>query len=629
MRPKKEEHKPKKQEFTHVHVREDGIVSEEEVEKEMAEEADDIEKGLQAIYKGVHTDLRVVQQEKNGLTRVLGKTILVLFLLCLGLGSTLIAWTWWKNTNATSQAIEVTVSVPASRKSGEETTVEISYKNPRGIALAQLSLDVNLPQGFHPSTYLPLPTDEEQLIWNIGTLGQYSDGKIILTGRWYSDVPENDRVQVVTTYRPANFNADFSSITTADIAIHESVLATTLTGPEKATAGEKVTYTVTFTNNGLLKEEGEGELVLPEGFVPISWAPELPAGGGTVWSLGPLEPGATFTQTVVGSFASEVDDLQEVKVIGFLKTTEGDIYEQGSASWFTDVQGGALSVVLAGNGSTSTVSVTPGEQLRVSVQLANISDADVSDAQILLDFQPESGIPISWSGANVGKAKVTAQGVVLASKDVGTLKPAERKTYSFTFPLKDELTNGQASEFTVTAFVTSGGVTVQSLPLTISLSANVSLSANARYYDESGALLGSGAFPPREGEETTFVISWSFTRALHAIDNATITATLPQNVKFQAVRAKSTGSVSYDESTRVLTWSTANIPDDMAEGSADIEIVYTPSDADVGGYGKLLSGSSFRGEDAETGAIITAQVGEITTEMPDDIIANGKGIVLD
>lgn len=629
MRPKKEQHHPKKEDFTHVHVREDGIVADEGAEKDFEQEVDDIEKGLRAIYKGSQADLSVVKEEKGGLTRILGRIIVLLFVLCLGLGSALVAWTWWKSADSSGQAVEVMVSAPSSLKSGEEATVEITYKNPRNIALAQLSLDVNLPQGFHPATFLPAPTDEDQLVWNIGTLGQYSDGKIILTGKWYSDVPEDDRIQVVTTYRPANFNADFSSITTADIAVHESVLAVALTGPEKATAGEQVTYTATFTNNGLFTEEGEGELILPEGFVPLSWTPELPAGAGTVWSLGSLAPGATFTQTVVGSFASEVDDLQEMKTIGFLKTSEGDFYEQGSTSWFTDVQGGALSVVLAGNGATSTVSVTPGDQLRISVQLANISEADVSDAQILLDFQPESGIPISWSGANVGRAKITAQGVVLAAADVGTIKPTERKNYSFTFPLKDEMASGQVSEFTVTAFVTSGGVTVQSLPLTISLNANVSLGASARYYDTSGALVGSGTFPPHTGEETTFVLSWNFTRGLHAINNATVTATLPQNVRFQAVRETSTGSLTYNDSTRILTWSIANIPDDITSGTAEFEVVYTPSDADVGEYGKLLSGSNFRGEDAETGAVVTSQAGEITTEMPNDTVANGEGIVLD
>lgn len=629
MRPKKEDHAPKKAEFMHVHMREDGMVSDESAEKEFAQEVDDIEKGLQAIYKGSRADLSVVTKGGGGLTRLLTKVIFALLFLCVGLGSAWAVWIWWGNADASGEAVEIVVSAPTSVKSGEEVIIEIGYKNPRSIALAQLALDVNFPQGFHPTVYLPAPTNEEQLIWNVGTLGQYSDGKIVVTGRWYGNIPEDERIQVVTTYRPANFNADFSTITTAEIAVHESVLAVTLSGPEKATAGEQGTYTATFTNSGLFAEEGEGEFILPEGFVPLSWTPELPAGGGTVWSLGSLEPGATFTQTVTGSFASEVNDLQEIRVLGFLKTQEGEMYEQGGASWFTDVQGGALSVVLAGNGATSRVSVTPGDQVRISVQLANISEAEVSDAQILLDFQPEKGIPLVWNEANVGKAKITAQGVILASTDVGILKRAERKTYSFIFPLKDEITSGNVAEFTVTAFVTSGGVTVQSLPLTISLNANVSLSANARYYDENGALIGSGAFPPRATEETTFVLSWSFTRGLHAINNATITATLPQNVRFQAARARSTGSLAYNESTRVLTWSIANIPDDITSGTAEFEVVYTPSNADVGSYGKLLSGSSLRGEDAETGAIVTSQAGEVTTEMPSDTIANGKGIVLD
>lgn len=617
----------KKHEFTHVHVREEGMLAEEANEEQFAHDVDDIEKGLRAIYKGNDKDLSIVTKAEGGLTRLLAKVILFLLTLLVGGICTFLAWNWWKNTNSTGDAVDVAIVAPISVKSGEEVNVEITYKNPRSIALAQLSLDINIPRGFELSSSSPPPTNDEQLVWNVGTLGQHSDGKIILTGRWYAEVPEDDRVQVVTTYRPANFNADFSTITTAEVAVHESTLSVALVGPEKATVGEQVSYVAMFTNNGLFAQEAEGEFMLPEGFVPLSWTPELPPGQGTVWSLGNIEPGASVTQTVVGSYASEVNDLQEMKVKNTVKTAQGENYTQGSATWLTDVEGGALSVVLAGNGSTSTVSVTPGDQLRLSVQLANISDADVSDAQILLDFQPETGIPISWSEANVGKAKITSAGILLATADIGTITSTERKTFSFTFPLKAEIGASQASAFTVSAFVTSGGVTVQSLPLTISLNANVSLSAAARYYDTSGAPLGSGPFPPHAGEETTFVLDWSFNRTLHGLRDVTVTATIPQNIRFQAVRSVAIGSVSYNETTRTLTWSMSEIPADISTGNAQVEIAYTPSDADVEEYGKLLSGSILRGEDEITSAVVTAEAAEVTTEMPEDTIAAGKGIV--
>lgn len=628
MRHHKDEPKKKHEEaFTHVHVRDEGMLADEVTNEQLAEEMDDIEKGLRAIYKGDAKDLSVVTKEQGGLTRLLGKLIGVLLVLFLAGAGGLIAWNWWGNASATGDAVEVVIHIPEVVKSGEEVTVEIDYKNPRSIALAQLSLDVNIPRGFEVSAFSPAPTNEEQLVWNVGTLGQHSDGKITLTGHWYANVPEDDRVQVVTTYRPANFNADFSTIASADVPVHESTLAVTLTGPEKATAGEQITYTATFTNNGLSAQQAEGEFVLPEGFVPRTWAPELPAGQGTAWSLGTLEPGASLTQVVTGSYASEANDLQEMKVISVVKTPEGDTYTQGAASWLTDVQGGSVSVVLAGNGATSTVSVIPGDNLRLSVQLANISEAEVTDAQILLDFQPESGIPISWSEANVGKAKVTAQGVVLGAADVGAIAKDERKTFSFLFPIKPELTSSNVSSFTVTAFVTSGGVTVQSLPLTVSLNANVAISSTARYYDATGTPLGSGEFPPKAGQETMFVLDWSFTRALHGVSGATVTATLPQNVAFQAVRSTTLGSVAYDSATRVLTWSMSEIPTDISTGSAQVEIVYTPSDADVDEYGKLLSGTAFRAEDETTHAVVTASASEVTTEMPSDTVAAGKGIV--
>lgn len=618
----------KKPTFAHVHVRDEGILADEEEAQHIAKNADDIEKGLRAIYRGDDTDLGVVTKESGGLTRFLGRSILFLLLILLvGVG---VIWgfsRWGKDTS--SEAVRVVINVPESVKSGEEVVIEIAYENPRSTALAQLAFDINLPQGFQLTTASPEPTNEEQLTWIVGTLGQYSDGKLLLTGTWYGTVPDDERIQVITTYRPANFNADFSTITTASVALHESVLDVTITGPEQASAGEEVTYTITHINTGAFAHEATAELTLPEGFIAQSWDPQLRAGGGTSWSLGLLEPGVPSVQVVQGSFASDVHDLQEMTVTSFLRGENGVEYGQEPASWLTNVLGGAVSVVLAGNGSTEQVFVAPGENIRLTVQLANISDAPVSDAQILLDFQPEQGIPVIWSDANVGKAKITAQGVILSASDIGTLAPGERKTYSFIFPLKDTAGEGGMSAFSVTAYVTSLGVTVQSVPLNVLLNAQVSLTASARYYNEGGAPLGRGVFPPRVGEETTFLLDWTFTRALHAVNNATITATLPQNVTFLALQDATIGAMTYDEATRTLTWKSTSIPEDVTSGTVHFEVAYVPDEADVDTYGKLLSGSIFRSEDAETQAILTAQVGGITTELLGDVVADSKGIVQD
>ena len=347
-------------------------------------------------------------------------------LLVLG-GAGFFGLTWWEARQSPVDAVRVAIHAPEAIRSGEKVTVEIGYENPQNNALASLVLDVNVPQGFRIESTSPEPTNQSQLAWTIGTLGRYSDGKITLTGMWYGDVPQDDRIQVITTYRPENVHAEFSLLTTARIAVSESVVLVDLTGPEKATAGEQVTYTAAFTNQGADAQFVEGEFILPAGFVPQTWNPPLEPGGGTIWQINALEPGKTTTQIVTGAYASSVQDMQEVKVRAFFRDNQGKSYLQSEKAWLTQVQGGALQVSLAGNGSTEKVGLASGDRLRISVQLANVTQSPVTDAEILLDFQPEQGVPIVWSDAVIGKARITAKGVTLAAADVGTLAPGEQK----------------------------------------------------------------------------------------------------------------------------------------------------------------------------------------------------------
>ncbi len=159
------------------------------------------------------------------------------------------------------------------------------------------------------------------------------------------------------------------------------------------------------------------------------------------------------------------------------------------------------------------------------------------------------------------------------------------------------------------------------------MNANASLASEGRYFSDTGAPLGTGVFPPKVGSETTFLITWTINRTLHALQEAVVTATLPQNVRFGGARKTSLGEVSFNEASRTLTWKISDIGSDIAQATADIELIYTPTADDESTYGKLLSGSTLRAQDAETGAIITSESGEITTELPADATAAGKGIV--
>ncbi len=63
--------------------------------------------------------------------------------------------------------------------------------------------------------------------------------------------------------------------------------------------------------------------------------------------------------------------------------------------------------------------------------------------------------------------------------------------------------------------------------------------------------------------------------------------------------------------------------------TAEFGVSLTPDEADIGASVRLLSGSLLRVTDAKTRATIEAEVDALTTDLPQDKTAAGKGVVIE
>ena len=592
-------------------------------------EEKDIDQGLQAIYGDDRSDLHTMERDTSRLTRLLVRAVLVLAVLAVLAFGSFFIYTKFFAPGTDNRPLVMTIDVPPEVKSGERIQLSVDYANPSNVPLASLELDVNLPASFQLVSAQPQATNVDELVWTLGSLGSHSDGRIVLEGIWTSSVPSTTNVQVLARYRPANFNADFSDIATATVTTLGSVLTLDLTGPESGTPGQIVGYKAVVTNTGSEPVQNASfTLTFPQGFILSSSTPALEAGAQARWPLAELASGAQTTIEWKGSFAADVSDVQQIS--GVLTVPEGERdLPQVTAQWFTDVTGSDLQITLVANGSSDTTTTELGDVLRLSLRVENAGAANLSGASILIDFQPASGIPLLWNSAALDGGKLTAEGIAFDATTLGTIATGSKKTFNLSFPVKDTLADTEVDAWTITAFATLGQNTIQTAPLAVSLHASADFSSEARYYaSASGAPLGDGPLPPRSGETTSYKIFWSIKPSVHDLEDVVVTATLPPDVVWNERTASSLGSISFEGASQTVRWEIAELPANQA-ASAEFSVRLTPGDEDVGTFAKLLSGSSFRATDTQTHSAVEANIDALTTELPTDSFASGKGLVAD
>jgi uncharacterized repeat protein (TIGR01451 family) len=592
----------------------------------------EMDEGLRAIYGEKSEDLKVVTRGGSRLTYWLTRIVgFLAFTALVIFGVTVLASQGWL-FNKGYAPLALAVEAPAEVKSGETVSITIPYENPDKTPLASLEVNVNVPPSFTVTKTSPAPSDAKELIFTVGSVPGHGKGVITLEGTWIVTTPSTNSVQAIASYKPANFSSDFSQIASASVSTTASVLALSLTGPETATPGAEVSYVVKVTNNGTLPAKGAVvTLSAPNGFTVTKSTPPVTPGERPKWTFENIDAGKDVTITVKGSYASDVTDVEKMAADVSFPVGSGldtKYLVQSGSSVSTDVSGGALRLTLVGNGLSGDTFVAPGDALRLGYRLENTGEGPLSDAAVTLDFQPGTGIPITWSKASLDGGVLSKDGVVFDAKKIGVINPSEKKSFNLSFPVKAELTSTDVDTFTVIARATVAGSTIQSSPLTVHVNSSVGFSASAHYFSTDGAPIGDGPLPPVVGSTTTFEVMWSIPHALHPLEDLVVTATLPPGVTFGGNVASDLGKVTYDASANIVRFDATGITKEAGVIHAKFYVKATPAAADVGKVMKILSGSALRVTDSVTLSRIEKETEALTTALPEDTFAEGKGIVV-
>jgi hypothetical protein len=547
--------------------------------------------------------------------------------------------------------LELIVEGPEQITLGQEVTFFINYKNPMQQPLAAVDVRVNFPADFVIVEMNP-QSNAVGSVWKLGSLAAEQRGTIKIRGTFTGALDTISAVQAIATYRPANYSSDFEAMATKQIYYSNTVLEGSIIVPEKAVPGDEISIVYQYKNTGTeVLTDLHTQITIPDGFsVNIDQMSSSSALGRIlITPIGSLNAGEQGEVKVSGVFASGYGGD------AFIYAQMGRV---GNGTQFSPMQkaeavipvlAGDLSLALIVNGSEQNKrSISYGDELRGIIGYENTADEDLSDIVFkinleaidlntgetlaknqLVDFakinasatNTVSGTQLIWDGKNVA--------------NLSKLAPRSGGNIDITIPIiKKAPTSGAvALRVTLSADIKSIGQTelnrtVAMAPMMFVLLSDVALQAEARYFTEEGAPIGSGPLPPVVGRQTSYRIVWRLNKTVHSLKDLEVSAKLPRSVNFSGIATSTAGEVVFDESSRLVSWKLNRMPAEITEAETEFNIVLTPVAADDGRFAILMEDIAFTASDEDISEQILLVVKQLNTDLQNDENAAGKGVVV-
>lgn len=601
-----------------------------------------VEEGLKAIYDGKPSKEWLNTMEKGERSR--WKIVVWSIVGLLGLVSAL-AWAgfWWFGPRGFSgTGLDIRIEGSPQIVIGKEVTYFINWSNVAKEPLASTEFRVSFPNDFILTATEPKP-NQEPLVFRLGSQSAEARGTIKITGRFTGALGTKSAIQVIGTYKPASFNSNFETLVTKELEYADTVLEGSLAVPAKALPGDDIVLRYEIRNKGSDSLEGlEVRMYLPEGFVPsASSSNDVLDGSLLRRSIGSLAPNATVVMEVPGAFAFGSSGDTPVRAEAGTVTENDSFAPAQKAEATISVLAGDLSVNLIVNGSDADRAVALGEWQRIAISYQNISGAHLKGVRLTFraETDGEGGKSlIDWEKLQDAAGGVRKNNSLEFTEDaidgLADIAPDGEGLIDLSVPIAASL--GNQNEAPIRVFVEAFIAkvddekvdrTISTKPVTLTLQTDAELLSAAAYTAEEGIAIGSGPLPPVVGAVTSYRIFWTIQKTLHGIERIKVSATLPRNVEWMSVKEVEAGDVSYDPELRLVTWSVNKMPTSVGSVLVAFDVALTPSEADVGRFAKLLGESRFEFTDTDIGESMIRTAPALTTDLPGDALAKGKGVV--
>ncbi|KND50729.1 MAG: hypothetical protein AB198_01345 [Parcubacteria bacterium C7867-003] len=497
---------------------------------------------------------------------------LVFFLLSIGIAS----YIFFGGVNTiSSNNLTVDIVAPTSISSGEELSVGLSIVNGNRTDLEDVSLFVTYPEGAQSVTEEDKPIVHDEI--KLGTIAKGATMEHVIRTILFGEKDVVKSFNFRIEYRVKGSNATFSKEKIYDVIIGSSPILLEVKYPKEVNSNQEITISLEITSNSSVPiKDALVKIEYPYGFTYKSSSIK-PIRDNYVWSIGDLKNGDKKTIDVVGTLLGQNLEDRSFRISAGTKT--GSVYDFDTTLVSSTITMGIRKSFFDLAVSTNNSVSGPGDSILALIKWQNTLPDKVFDSRIeavvsgnVFDrsrvFVGEGGFYRSVDDTILWDKNTTDSLIEMSPGESGQVSLTLNSFYNLVQPklIKNPYITVRVN-MTGERSGRDGGTISSAENVTFKISSVMNLSTKT--FRGVGPFANIGPIPPKADKESTYTVNWLLTNTTSDLKDAVVRAELPPGVSWKGEFSPSTEKVTYNPSTRVVSWDIGNV-------SAGTGFIYSP-----------------------------------------------------
>lgn len=583
------------------------------------------------------------EREKSSMFKKILFGSVLFFLLSLGVA----AYIFFGGGNLVSaNNIDIQVLGPTTTAGGEDVSLDVIVKNTNRAELQGVNLTVEYPPGSRVSG--DVNTELVRQVETIGTVPANGEVRKTIKSVLFGEKESIKQLKMTLEYRIQGSSATFYKDKNYEIAIKSSPVIVTIDYPKEVNSNQNFDFNIEVSSNSaetlkniLLRAE------YPFGFTFNSASPAPTSkNDNTIWQIGDLASGEKRTIHIHGRLEGQNEEERTFRFstgISSEKDPEviGAMFSLLAESIHIKKPFIGLDIAIQDDTSPEYVAKL-GEKVQTNIVWANNLPAKLLDVRIEAKLTGDALDRVSVTPSQGGYYRSVDNTIVwdkTGSNDLADVDPGYKGVVSFAFASLSNLPSSTRNPQINIAVTASGNQVVSGgTPLHVSSDENKLVKINsalgflARVVRSVGPFENMGPIPPKADKETTYTIIWDLSSSLNDLSNTTVTAKLPQYVKWNALVNPSSEKIIYDPLNSTVTWNAGDIRAGTGSGTPPREVAFqvavTPSLSQIGNTIPILSGIKVSAKDLFSQKTLGYDEQALSSNMTSDpTFKQGDGIV--